>query len=663
MHHPSPFDSSPFAPPFPPKRSLFMTAIVMMVRLAAALAVVVLAVVLWYGRDLPKVGESVHPVTAPSVTFLDRAGKIMAVRGAFRGEEVSWEELPQHLIDAIIVTEDRRFFSHHGFDVRSIVRAGWSNIRSLQVKEGGSTITQQLAKNLFLTPQRTLKRKVQELLLSIALEFRYDKKEIFTAYVNRVYFGAGAWGIGAAARIYFGKDVALLNIYESALLAGLLRAPSRYAPIHAPQEAHGRARRVLLNMVDGGMISLDEAQFLLSQGDSELHQREHLFASHYFIDWLMPEVQAFVDKVQRNVIVETTLDMDWQQNSSQLVGELIEREGEPLLLEQAAVLVMNLSGAVRVMVGGKDYLANRYNRATRALRQPGSAFKLFVYLAALEEGRALDSWMEDQAIDIDGWRPRNFDEDYRGTVSLASAFAQSLNTVAVQLSEEMGRQKVIDMALRFGIEGVVPNTPSVALGTANINLLSLTSAYGMIARGGTTLHAYGIVRMTDEQGAVLYEHPSGQEQVSLIDDKAAETMTAMMRYAMIRGTGRGAYLEKRPAAGKTGTSQNFRDAWFVGFTANYVAGVWVGNDDESAMAEVTGGSVPAQLWRQVMLPLHESLPVTPLAGDELVRLFQSMEASPPPATQSVGSGEEDGQGDGESGGEIETLLRRLNLLE
>lgn len=395
----------------------------------------------------------------------------------------------------------------------------------------------------------------------------------------------------------------------------------------------------------------------------KLQEKKRHFTAHYFIDWLLPELEFLLaehlkgdDNKKRELVIETTLDLTWQEESAHKVTQLIAEHEEFAKVGQVAVVVSDYQGAVRIMVGGKDYLDNRFNRATQAYRQPGSAFKLFVYVAALEQGWSSDSWVIDEAIEIDGWSPRNFDDDFHGKVSLAQAFGRSLNTIAVRLSEDIGRQHVIDVALRFGIEGSLPDAPSIALGTANINLLSLTNAYAILANGGQSVTPYGINAIYDSQGEAIYRHKP-YEQNSVIEEEFAVIMTAMMRYAMLYGTGRRALMtDGRFVAGKTGTSQNFRDAWFIGFSSSYVGGVWMGNDDESVMSDVTGGNLPAALWRDIMDDIHQDELLEPphnfSRGDDYLVQFKKMAAF---AHHEAENDETD-----ES---LEALLERLGLEE
>ena len=563
----------------------------------------------YYGYDLPDVSKPKTRAVLPSVLFVDAAGEPLAVRGGdFYGTDVTWQTIPKHLADALIATEDRRFFQHWGWDWRGIVRALWTNFWAGGVVEGGSTLTQQLAKNLFLTPQRSIKRKIQEWLLAVLLEVKYDKQEIMTLYLNRVYMGHGLWGIAAAASVYFAKPVSRLDIYESALLVGLLRAPSRYAPSVSRTSAHERTRQVLQNMVADGRLPQDEATYLADNRfppEPTVASQDHM---HYFIDWAYDSVVAHLGAIEEDVIVHTTLDSTLQKHSHLALQRVLDKHGDKKKVGQGALVVMALDGAVKAMVGGRDYRDSQFNRVSQAQRQPGSAFKLFVYLAALEAGVGADTNVLDAPIILEGWEPSNIDDTYRGNVTVRDAFALSLNTPAVRVSEYIGRNKVIDMAHRLGIRSLMEAHPSVALGTAGVNLLELTSAYGVVANGGKRFAPWGVTLVRSRHGnKVYYRKQAAKTLRALVDTTHSQAMTGLLADTVQKGSGQAARM-KRSVAGKTGTSQNFRDAWFIGFTNDYIGGVWLGNDDEEAMQDVTGSQYPAQLWQTVMKEAHKGFP-------------------------------------------------------
>ncbi|MBC6497218.1 MAG: PBP1A family penicillin-binding protein [Alphaproteobacteria bacterium GM7ARS4] len=565
----------------------------------------------YYAYDLPAMSDMGDTTQEenPSLLFLDAQGKPLAVRGGeFYSHPVRWQDLPQSLIDAVLATEDRRFFQHPGWDWRGIVRALWANIRAGAIVEGGSTITQQLAKNMFLSPERDVRRKVQEWLLALLLELKYSKQEIFTIYLNRAYMGNGIWGVGAASLLYFDKPVAHLDLYESALMAGLLRAPSRYSPANDPERAHGRTRQVLRNMVDDGRIDHETAEQLASTRyppKPQVMTKDHV---HYFIDWLMnTHIADMVGEVEEDIIIHTTLDSAIQDKASHAVARMLHRHGEKKHIEQTSALVMSPNGAVRMMIGGANYQKSKFNRVYQAFRQPGSAFKLFVYLAGLEAGMGGDTKVLDALFDLGGWIPKNFKDTYHGEVSVRYALAHSLNTVAVRVSEYVGRENVIAMARRLGITSPIQEHPSIALGTAGVSLLELTSAYATLAHGGAYVQPWGITLIRSRtRNKVYYQHDIADRH-DVLNDKDVESMNALLAYSVQEGSGTHAQMG-RAVAGKTGTSQAFRDAWFIGYTKDYVGGIWMGNDKEEPMDRVTGGSLPAQLWRDIMTHAHDGFP-------------------------------------------------------
>jgi penicillin-binding protein 1A len=508
--------------------------------------------------------------------------------------------------------EDRRFYSHAGVDPRGLARAMWVNFRSGKFVQGGSTITQQLAKNLFLTPERTLKRKVQEVLLALWLERTYSKDEILTLYLNRVYLGSGVYGVDAAAKKYFGKSARNVTLLEAATLAGLLKAPSHYNPSSDPEAAKQRAAVVLKSMVDAGFISSGQSVAALAGsatlGKAAVSDR----VGRYFADWVYDQVSSYVGTSDRDLVVVTTLDLRLQRIAETELQRIITAEGPKRGVSQAALVMMTPDGAVKAMVGGRDYQESEFNRATQAMRQPGSAFKLFVFLAALEAGMVPDDHMVDGPIQIKNWRPENYQNKYYGDVTLREAFARSLNSVAVQLYLKAGGTAVEKAAARLGITADLNPDPALALGSSEVNLLELTQAYAVFANQGQGVWFRGIDEIRDSAGTVLFRR-SGDGPGRVVEPRQVNQMNDMMTAVLEWGTGKSAALG-RPAAGKTGTSQDFRDAWFMGFTAELVTGVWVGNDDNKPMDKVTGGTLPALIWRSVMSKALEGTPPQPLPG-------------------------------------------------
>jgi penicillin-binding protein 1A len=538
----------------------------------------------------------------PNITIFGADGTILAERGLRRGT-VPLEQLPPHLVQAVLATEDRRFYSHPGLDPIGIARAAFRNLLAGDVVEGGSTITQQLAKNIFLKPDRTFSRKIEEAICAAWLERRFSKDEILELYLNRVYFGAGTYGIDSAARRYFGKPAEGLSLPQAALLAGLLKAPSRDAPTRNVKRAAARMDVVLDSMVAAGFLTPERARKaageplrLAALGDETGYP--------YAVDWIIEQLPDYVGERSGDLIVETTIDAGLQRKSQGALRRLLDEEGHTYRASEGAVVVLDPRGGVRALIGGRSYQASPFDRATRALRQPGSAFKPFVYLAAFESGFTPDSLAEDAPVSVGGWSPKNHAGGYRGTMSLRDSFALSVNTVAVRVAENVGRRRVTRIAQRLGIGSALHNQPSIALGTAEVTPLELTAAYAPFANGGEGIKPYAIQRIRNSDGRVLYARkPSRGELVVSASDVAS--MNDLMRATITRGTGRQAALPDQDAGGKTGTSQNARDAWFVGYTPYYVASVWIGNDDGSQMRHVTGGTLPAQLWREIMLYAHE----------------------------------------------------------
>jgi penicillin-binding protein 1A len=569
-------------------------------------------VVLWYAHDLPDTSHLNEITRRPAVTLVTADGQIVATFGDLYGANLSLSELPSYLPRAVLAIEDRRFYSHSGIDPRGLARAMWVNLRTGKFVQGGSTITQQLAKNLFLTPERTLKRKVQEVLLALWLERTFSKDEILTLYLNRVYLGAGVYGVDAAAKKYFGKSARDVTLLEAATLAGLLKAPSHYNPSSDPEAARRRAAVVLNSMVDAGFINSAQNVAALAGSANLGKTGTSDRTGRYFADWVYDQVSSYVGTSDRDLVVVTTLDLRLQRIADAELQRIIAAEGPKRGVSQAALVMMTPDGAVKAMVGGRDYQDSEFNRATQAMRQPGSAFKLFVFLAALEAGMVPDDHMVDGPIQIKNWRPENYQNKYYGDVTLREAFARSLNSVAVQLYLKTGGTAVEKAAARLGITADLNPDPALALGSSEVNLLELTQAYAVFANQGRGVWFRGIEEIRDSTGAVLFRR-SGDGPGRVVEPRQVDDMNNMMTAVVEWGTGKSAALG-RPAAGKTGTSQDFRDAWFMGFTAELVTGVWVGNDDGKPMDKVTGGTLPALIWRSVMSKALEGTPPQPLPG-------------------------------------------------
>ena len=596
----------------PSRRRRFVLWCLKWAAVAAVWATIaVIGIVGWYAMDLPDVDEALSGTRRPSVTLLAADGSSLASYGDLYGVPVTMKDLPPALPRAFVAIEDRRFYDHFGVDLIGLTRAMAVNLWNRRIVQGGSTITQQVAKNLFLTPARTIKRKVQEVLLALWLERKLTKDQILTLYLNRVYFGAGAYGVDAAARRFFGHSAREVSVYEAAMLAGLVKAPSRLNPLNDPKAADARARVVLGAMVGADFLSSAQANAARS-GKRRIGMVRSGRTGRYFADWVIGLLPGFVTPGDRDLVVRTTLDPAMQRMAEKAVRAELDGPGRKAGASQAALVAMTPDGAVRALVGGHDYAGSQFNRATQALRQPGSAFKPVVYLAGLEAGLAPESRLDDAPITIGGWSPSNFNGRYRGVVTLREALALSLNTVAVRVAEKAGPRTVVKVARRLGITSDLPADASLALGTGEVTPLELTAAYAPFANGGAGVFAHAITEIRDSGGHVLYAR-SGSGPGRIVKPGRVAAMNAMMRAVIDEGTGRKAALD-RPAAGKTGTSQNFRDAWFVGYTADLVTGVWVGNDDGTPMKKVTGGGLPAELWKSFMLQAHRGLSARALPG-------------------------------------------------
>jgi penicillin-binding protein 1A len=584
----------------------------------ATLAVwgVVLAagLVAYYARDLPDINALTTPPRQPSITVLAADGSTIATIGNQYGEYVEVKALPRFLPQAVVATEDRRFYHHFGVDPVGLARAFVANLRAMEIVQGGSTITQQLAKNLFLSPERTLKRKIQESLLALWLERRFTKDQILTIYLNRVYLGAGAFGVDAAARRYFGKPARDVTLYESAVLAGLLKAPSRFAPTHGADLTEARADQVLDRMVETRFITPAQAAQARKTGAAFAEAGGADADVRYFVDWIVDQIDGYTGGISRDLVVLTTLDPKLQHLAQAKVAETLDSQGKEAGISEGAMVVLSPEGAVKAMVGGRDYGTSQFNRATLALRQPGSAFKLFVYTAAIESGMSPTDTVLDAPISIRNWSPGNFDDKYVGEITLTQALAESRNTAAVRVAQRAGVSRIIEVAQRLGITSTLRRDLSIALGTSEVTLLELASAYAALANDGIGVWAYGISEIRDWQGEMLYRR-SGSGPGRVLDKPIVSTMTSMLRHVVTEGTGKAANID-RPAAGKTGTSQGFRDAWFIGYTADLVAGIWLGNDNEAPMQHVTGGKIPAKLWHDFMTAALAGLPPRPLPGLE-----------------------------------------------
>ncbi|MCB5203233.1 penicillin-binding protein [Neorhizobium sp. T786] len=592
---------------FGPVRSLVYWCIVLGIWAAIAVG----GLVLYFGAQMPAASSWSIPDRPPNIKIVSTDGSVIANRGATGGEALALEEMSPFIPQAVLAIEDRRFYSHFGVDPLGLTRAFINNITGQPI-QGGSTITQQLAKNLFLSPERTFERKIQEVLLAVWLETKFSKDQILAMYLNRVFFGSNAYGVEAASRRYFNKSAREVNLGEAALLAGLLKAPSRLSPARDPQAAEERAQIVLGAMQEEDYVTEDEIKTAMSQPPTKARSYWS-GAEHYAADMVMDEVRKLLGEVKQDLLVETTIDLTLERTAEEALTDLLEGEGGKLNASQAALVSMDATGAIRALVGGKDYAQSQFNRAVTAKRQPGSAFKPFVYAAALEAGIRPDSIRSDAPVRIGKWTPENYDQKYRGDVTISSALSQSLNTIAAQLVMEVGPAEVVSLAHRMGIEQELQPNASIALGTSEVPLVELTAAYAPFMNGGYKATPHIVRRVLDTDGNVLYEG-SYDNPPRVLSEAIVATMNSMMTRVIQEGTGKAARLDDWQAAGKSGTTQSFRDALFVGYTSIMTTGIWFGNDDGTPMKKVTGGGLPARAWKEYMTAAHTGYSPTPLFG-------------------------------------------------
>lgn len=548
---------------------------------------------------LPDISKAIERTRLPATTILTESGQEIESYGGVYSEIVYAEDLPSYVRDAVISTEDRRFYSHFGFDFVSFGRAMVVNLIHRRYVQGGSTITQQVSKNLFLTPEKNIKRKVQELLMAFWLEKKFTKNQILTLYLNRVYMGAGTYGIEAASQKFFHKSSHDINMMEASILAGLLKAPARYNPISSKKRAVERATVVLQNMVDNRKIT--EKQKILALKMPIGNNKYNFGGGKYFADWVYNEVNAYIGERDIDINVYTTLDGKLQKAAETILQQAVAANHKNNVTNGAIVVIDN-SGAVKAMVGGISYRNSQFNRAVQALRQPGSSFKTFVYLAALEDGFEPDDTIEDKPIAIGKWKPENYDKRYYGKVSVKDAFRRSLNLATIDLSNRISKQKIIELAHKMGISTPINNAPSMPLGSFEVKIIDMAVAYSTIANGGFANWPYSINEIYSKDGYKIYERTS-DEKNKIISDEAIENITSMLQSVIENGTGKKARLPFF-AAGKTGTSQDYRDAWFAGFSRGYTAVVWVGNDNNSPMKNISGGTLPAEIWKKLMLQIQ-----------------------------------------------------------
>jgi len=566
----------------------------------------------YHAMKLPPIDQLAVPKRPPNIAVLASDGTLLANRGETGGSTVAIRELPSYLPQAFVSIEDRRFRHHYGIDPLGIGRAVLRNLTGGRLSEGGSTLTQQLAKNLFLTQERTASRKVQEAILALWLERNYAKDQILELYMNRVYFGSGAYGVEAAAQKYFGKSARAVTVAEAAMLGGLVQAPSRLAPNRNPEGAAERAALVISAMLRDGAIKDQDAKVALAS-PAKSRRIAGAGSANYAADWIVDVLDDHVGAIETDIVVQTTLDPVVQRLAEQALVAELDAKGGKLDVAQGAIVAMAPDGAIRAMVGGRSYAESQFNRAVAARRQPGSAFKPFVYLTALEHGYTPDSPLLDAPINIKGWKPENYGREYFGEVTMQKALALSLNTPVVRLIQEVGPRAAARTAQRLGISSPLQPLPSLALGTSEVTPLELTAAYAAFANGGTAVIPHAILQVRTTAGKVIYARQQRDLGRAMTLEQAGQ-MNQMLREVLASGTARKADLPGWPAAGKTGTTQDHRDAWFVGFTGQLVTGVWVGNDDGEEMKKVTGSGLPAEIWSRFMREAHQGLAVAGLPG-------------------------------------------------
>jgi len=568
--------------------------------------------VLWFSYDLPDISRLQATSRRPSVTIMTQDGTVIGTYGDLYEDTIRVQDLSPYIPQALMAIEDRRFYSHFGVDIIGLLRAAYTNYRADRVVQGGSTITQQLAKNFLMTQglyghnDRSLRRKIQEAIMAVWLEWNFTKDQIMTIYLNRVYFGAGTYGVDAAAHKYFKKSARQITVYEAAVIAGLLKAPSRYSPTAHPERSRARAKVVLDQMQEAGYIQ---------SADEHMRHAEATFSQtsatgngyQFFADWVYDSISNYVSIADKDLVVVTTLDLVMQKKAEEAALNLLEDMGKDLKTSEISMVVMTPNGAVRAMVGGKSYQGSQFNRVTQALRQPGSAWKPFVYLAALEYGMSPETRVSDEPITIGNWSPRNFGKhQYRylegDDYSLQEAITKSINSCTVRLAQQVGTRRIAEVARRLGINGKIVTDLSMALGTTEVTLLDLTAAFGTFANNGMSVWPYGILSIKDKSGIILYQRQN-ESASPVVEAKYVSQMNRMLTSAVNNGTGRAAKMSF-PVAGKTGSNGD-TDAWFVGYTPDFVAGVWTGNDNNKPMAKKsTGGRLPARVWATFMKSLY-----------------------------------------------------------
>jgi penicillin-binding protein 1A len=575
-------------------------------------------VVAYYASQLPPIDQLTVPKRPPNIAIMASDGSLLANRGETGGRTVTLKELPPYLPKAFVAIEDRRFYDHFGIDPVGISRAVYRNLAHRGGLQGGSTLTQQLAKNLFLTQERTASRKIQEAILALWLERNYSKDQILELYLNRVYFGAGAYGVEAAAQRYYGKSARNVSLAEAAVLAGLVQSPSRLAPNRNPDRAQARAELVIAAMNELGFITPGMTKTALGT-PAEPVRPNGAGSANYAADYVMDVLDDFVGNVESDIVVSTTVEPSMQAAAERVLVDELDAKGQKFNVSQGAFVAMQPDGAVRALVGGRNYESSQFNRAIAARRQPGSSFKPFVYLTAVERGYTPDTVLEDGPVNFGGWAPKNYDRKYRGPIAMRDALALSLNTIAVKLNMEVGPKAVVQTAQRLGISSPLQANGSLALGTSEVTPLELVSAYAAFANGGTGVVPYVITQVKTTDGKLVYKRPNAGGLGRVIDPGVVAMMNEMMHNTFVVGTAQKAQIPGWSLAGKTGTTDDYKDAWFVGFSGSLVAGVWLGNDDGTLTKRVTGGNLPTEVWHNFMkIALKDQQPVA-LPGSERFR--------------------------------------------
>ncbi|MBZ5761694.1 MULTISPECIES: transglycosylase domain-containing protein [Rhizobium] len=552
-----------------------------------------------------------------AVTFEDRYGNVIGHRGIIHENSVPVDELPDYFVKAVLATEDRRFFDHFGIDVFGLFRALTVNAQAGGVVQGGSTLTQQLAKNLFLSNERSIERKIKEAFLAIWLEANLSKKEILSLYLDRTYMGGGTFGAAAAAQYYFGKNISDVNLAEAAMLAGLFKAPTKYAPSVNLPAARARANDVLSNLVQSGFMT--EGQVVAARRNpASVVDRAEVVSPDFFLDWAFDEVQRLSARfAERSLIVRTTIDMSLQKATEDSIGSSLLEYGEHYNAKQGASVLIETGGAVRAMVGGRDYGESQFNRATKALRQPGSSFKIYTYAVAMENGMTPATTIVDAPISWGNWSPHNYENRYEGRVTLTEAIAKSINTIPVRLAKEhFGIQPIREMAKRMGVESPVRNDKTIPIGTSEVTVLDQATAYAVFPSDGLQSRRHGVSEIVGYDGKILYDFNRDEPAAKrVLSEQANASMTQMLTQIPVIGTGRKAALDRGiVVGGKTGTTQAYRDAWFIGFSGNYTCAVWFGNDDYTSTNNMTGGTLPAMTFKKIMDYAHQGIALKAIPG-------------------------------------------------